>query len=110
MTICDIPTEKADADNSEDKSPTARPRANPPAYVYDAHTIVEEEAGKQRHKPTIQMSTPSDAMGVEHLHAEQQTRTRYSLIVDSSSALHNGELISTQRNAPPPTRPKKSTC
>ena len=53
------------------------------------------------------MSTPSDAIEDEHLHAEQQTTTRYSLTVDSSSVLDDDELTNTHKDAPPLTRPIK---
>ena len=58
----DILTGGENADNGEQESPTARPRANLPAFVYDTHTVVEEESGTSRQEPTTQMSTPSDTM------------------------------------------------
>ena len=107
VTIGNSHTEEADANNSGQDSPYAKPRAKPPALVYYTDTDVNEEAGTPRHKSTTQMSSRSDAMADEPLHAKQQTRSIYSLTVDTSSAQHDDELINTQRDAPPLTRPIK---
>ena len=42
-----------------------------------------------------------------HLDAEQYPRNRYSLIVDSSSTIHDGEHINAQKDESPLARPIK---